>query len=426
MYGSNGTSGMSLEKPVTWIHTAFGYALYAVICSLPFNSALNSLSILLLTICWLAEGDFMGKLQRLKERPVIFLFLGFYACFLVGMLYTDHVDVGRFNLEKKMSFIALPLVLGTSQAFTKSMRDRALLCFASSSVLAAVICFGRAIYTYFFFQDASYFVHDKLASTIALQAPYFGMFLALTIIILVNYWVDTRDRLRLAMTVGLSMVVLFAAGFIVLLSARTATVFLLAYGLAAPFMLGNMRHRRLVMGLGIVAIALMSLLIANSSYLQERFIKPLISDISVTSGGEETGLSIRMVKWNCSLKGFMEAPLLGVGTGDAEGYLVSCYEKENFWGMYPQYRFNAHNQYLETALTLGLMGLVTFLGSIFFPAMIALKKRDYLCLSFLALFAFCCITESVLERQWGVVFFTLFVSLLTFSSNSMERSINHE
>ena len=165
-------------------------------------------------------------------------------------------------------------------------------------------------------------------------------------------------------------------------------------------------------------IGLIGVMIMRSEYLYERFIRPTLADSSVISGGGETGLSIRLVKWKCSLEGIMEYPLLGVGTGDAEDYLVKCYEQKNFWGMYQQYRFNSHNQYLETGLTLGLIGFALLLCTILFPFSIALKQKDNLLMTFLFLFSFCCLTESVLERQWGIVFYTLFASLLSFSSKA--------
>jgi len=363
----------------------------------------------------------MTKVRLLRERPIILLFIGFYGCFLIGMLYTEHLDVGRFNLEKKMSLLALPLIIGTSQSYNGDIKSNALKVFAFSLILASAACLMGALYQYFLLNDTTVFFHDKLTSTLELQAPYFGMFLVMTIIILVNHWIDARNQISSSKSVMLGIALLFLVGFVVLLSARTATAFLLLYGATSVFMLGTKRQRWFATGLGVIGIALMLTMIANSGYLQDRFIKPLMADISVTSGGQETGLSIRLVKWACSFEGVVEAPLLGVGTGDAEAFLVQCYEKENFWGKYPQYRFNSHNQYLETALTLGMVGLLVFLGTIVIPAIGALKRRDKLFLSFLALFAFCCLTESVLERQWGVIFFSLFVSLFSFSSDQAEE-----
>ncbi|MBK7649496.1 MAG: O-antigen ligase family protein [Flammeovirgaceae bacterium] len=156
--------------------------------------------------------------------------------------------------------------------------------------------------------------------------------------------------------------------------------------------------------------------ITQSNYLNDRIATLFTSDISAIDGGKETGLSIRIVKWKCSLVGIMEAPFFGTGTGDAVDYLVSCYEKENFWGQYPQYRFNSHNQYLETTLTLGITGLISLMGCLVLPFRLAIKRRDYQLLSCIALFSFCCLTESLLERQWGIVFLT-FCFHLSFDEN---------
>ena len=44
----------------------------------------------------------------------------------------------------------------------------------------------------------------------------------------------------------------------------------------------------------------------------------------------------------------------------------------------------------------------------------SLKILTFVLLSFIALFCFCCLTESYLERQQGIIFFTFFVSLFSF------------
>ncbi len=410
-----GTEMDGLAGSGKWVNKVFGIALYLVVFTIPFGGALNSASIILLAVCWIAEGEFASKIRSLRERPIILLYIAFYGAYLIGMLYTENRSVGQFNLEKKMTLLALPIILGTSTSFNWQMRNAALWCFVVSCCLAALINMGGAIYQFVRFDDTSYFFHEKLTSIVQLQTPYFGMFMALTIVILTNYWLNERDRLSKWMKIIWSVSVLLIICYIVLLSARTAIIFITLYGVVVAFTASKKGARWAGLGICILAVGIVALMVAQSEYLQERFVKPLVSDITAIDGGRETGLSIRIVKWKCSLVGFKDHPILGVGTGDATDTQGGCYEKEGFWGMYPQYRYNSHNQYLEVALTLGLMGLLLFLASVLFSLLSALQRKDYLFLSFLALFSFCCLTESILERQWGIVFFTFFVSLFTFS-----------
>lgn len=390
----------------------FGLCLVAI--SLPFSPRLNSISIVLLTLFWIAEGSFREKLNRLNQDKLILLFVIFYVWFAIGMFYTENSSVGEFNLEKKLSLLILPLVIGTSHVYDRSMRDKVLIWFAGSVMLGVLISLGAACVYFWRSGDPGYLVHDRLATILDFQPPYFGMFVAFAVIIIAYYWHRTTDELARWKSVILLLACVLGFCFVILLSARTATLFLLFFGSTLLHTYSRKQHIWAFVA-GAILVGLMGVLIASSSYLQDRYLKPVLSDIAITEGGKETGLSIRLIKWKCSVEGIMEHPFLGVGTGDGEEYLVRCYQRVNFWGMYDQYRYNSHNQYLETALTLGLPGLLLLLGSIVIPITRAHRQGDRLFLSFVSLFAFCCLTESVLERQWGIVFYTFFVSLFSFA-----------
>lgn len=403
-------------KHVGWVQKGFFFALCMVGITLPLYAPLNSVSIILLGVFWIGEGAFREKIAKLLHNPVILIYSAFYLWFVLGMLYTQNEHTGQFNLEKKLSLLILPVLIGTSSSYHWDMRAPVLWSFVSGTILASLISIGGAVYNYIASGEGAYFLHDKLASTIGLQPPYFGMFLSFTIVIVMSHWRSVKDKWTPMQTSILFIGLLLLVCFIVLLSARTALIFLLLYGVASWLKVNSTKQRMWGVIIGVVVIVFLSVMISRSPYLYERFVRPVLADITITSGGGETGLSIRLVKWRCSLEGIREYPLLGVGTGDAEDYLVKCYERENFWGMYEQYRFNSHNQYLETGLTLGLIGFFLLTGTIAIPALAAQREKDELLMTFLALFAFSCLTESVLERQWGIVFYTFFVSLLSFSA----------
>jgi O-antigen ligase len=72
---------------------------------------------------------------------------------------------------------------------------------------------------------------------------------------------------------------------------------------------------------------------------------------------------------------------------------------------------NAHNQYLQTWMENGLPGLMLFLFCLLFPFLE--KKLTSTHIVFLLIFSLMCLTESIGERQKGIVFFTLFQTLFT-------------
>jgi len=73
---------------------------------------------------------------------------------------------------------------------------------------------------------------------------------------------------------------------------------------------------------------------------------------------------------------------------------------------------NAHNQYLQTMITLGIIGLIVLLLNLILPALYSMEQKHYLYLVFLILIGFNLLFESMLETQAGVVFYAFFNAYL--------------
>jgi O-antigen ligase len=399
--------------------TFFRLALCLAAATIPFNSMpfvrlSNSYSIVLLAVAWLFEGTFKSKWTLLKERKLIYAFFAFYLVFCFGLLFTSNMKAGYFQLEKKSYLVVLPLIIGTSVTFNKTLRNLVLKSFVISCLVATAVSLINALVRYYQSGNAEVFYYLELSSFTMFHPPYFGMFLTFSILIITEYLMRNRT-ISSSKKITLIALAFYFFCFIILLSARMVTI----YGFIVLFTAGVYffyNRRKLLLGMVIlsVMITISIAIIFQSPSLKDRLIKPLTSDIHAIDGGKETGLSIRLIEWKCSLEGFLEAPLTGVGTGDGIDYQVKCYEKEKFWGMYPQYQYNSHNEYLQLALTLGLPGLICFGLCMMVPLAFAFRTRNYLLMAFVTMFAFCSLTESTLERQFGVVFFAFFIPFFYF------------
>ena len=70
-------------------------------------------------------------------------------------------------------------------------------------------------------------------------------------------------------------------------------------------------------------------------------------------------VSFRLLEWRASLSTVAKSPILGTGTGDGQAALHDYYSTYNTstTGL----TYNAHNQYLQTTIELGLVGLLLLL-----------------------------------------------------------------
>ena len=161
--------------------------------------------------------------------------------------------------------------------------------------------------------------------------------------------------------------------------------------------------------------------IANYNYIENPGLKTRIMKIMVAydnyaDGRDANGSSVfqRIEFIKASLNIIKENILFGVGTGDIANAFANYYEETNS-KLLPENRFRSHNQYLAITVAFGIIGLLWFLFSMFYPIFADKKNRNYLYLIFIFIMALSMLTEDTLETQIGVTLFAFFNSFLVFA-----------
>lgn len=117
--------------------------------------------------------------------------------------------------------------------------------------------------------------------------------------------------------------------------------------------------------------------------------------------------TVRLVVWTISANMIVQHPF-GVGLGDENDLLMREYYKHGYSG-YAERRLNPHQQFLQTGISIGWLGIITLLVLFTYLIISSFKTEN------LALFigAICisvsCLFESMLERQVGVIFLSILV-----------------
>ena len=130
------------------------------------------------------------------------------------------------------------------------------------------------------------------------------------------------------------------------------------------------------------------------------------------------GLNLRIIqaRFGIEILNDNEAWLFGVGIDKAQELLNDKYVN---YGLHTGYNddfdkgyldYNFHNQYIETAVRSGLLGLFSLLAMVFLLIIIIIKRQTFVFGWELILLLLFFITESVLERQIGIVYFCLIYS----------------
>ncbi|KXK45797.1 MAG: O-antigen polymerase [Bacteroidetes bacterium OLB10] len=127
---------------------------------------------------------------------------------------------------------------------------------------------------------------------------------------------------------------------------------------------------------------------------------------------EYNSTTLRIPLWINAYQVIENNPFTGVGTGDSRAELDSVFLKNKFQYAY-QNHFDPHNQYLQTGVILGLAGLTLLLTMFLVPLYYSIRYRHYQFICLLIIFMFNMLTESIFERQAGIMFFSFFYSLFS-------------
>jgi O-antigen ligase len=245
--------------------------------------------------------------------------------------------------------------------------------------------------------------HNFLAGHINEKASY------LTLVIILNIlfaWFNTKPRF-------LSVIwVIIQVFTILLLSSRALIIYLFI----VMFLLGTVwAYNRLkltgVLGVifisaGLIAITGEVLPVSKQRFKRtfQEFIGPDHNQVRVG------GINTRLGNYKSSIMLINDNPIWGVGIGDVREELVEAHKKFGFEeGV--KFRYDAHNQFLQSYAATGVLGFITLLFLCLVPLIKMIKEENIfnslVIISFLNIF----MLESYLETHKGIVLFCLFMSI---------------
>lgn len=92
-----------------------------------------------LMVNWLAEGQFVTKMQRLKERKSVLLIISVFFVYLIGLCWTNDLKSGLHDVKIQLPLLVLPLVIGTSASLNYRQIKSVIYFFSAAVVVASFI-----------------------------------------------------------------------------------------------------------------------------------------------------------------------------------------------------------------------------------------------------------------------------------------------
>ena len=376
---------------------------------------LTPIFIALMLLNWLTEGDFKNKFHAIIKNEFALLFISFYVMHLIGLIYTQNMSSGLFDIQVKFSLLVFPLIFA-SRPFDKGKIKIIFFAFIAGGLVSSFILLTRAIYTYeaygennFFYQAfSSYLIHPSYLSM------YFNFIIAWLLINILN---GSFYRSKFSNRIAILIIIFFSI-IIVLLSSKLGliTLFLQCIGFLVYFIISRKKY-----SIGIIGIVL----IVIASYSVIHFVPAIGGRINAalgalnSSNGSETdseSTAVRLLIWKAANQVISENFLLGTGTGDSKDCLMKEYKKRGMAGAV-EHTLNAHNEYYQVFVSIGVIGFIILISNLLFPLGYAVKTSNSIYILFILILMLNFLPESMLETQAGVMFYAFFNSLLCFSDN---------
>lgn len=411
MFLKNVLASDRLEKIRIFLLALFAFCL-------PLNQKWSTLILLAL----------VAVLLLMKKEKAIFWNLTFllppllYVVIILSLFYSEQFEF-RY-LEQRASLIAFPIIFSTSRLLQKE-RIKVFNYFVWGCTLAIVMCYLNAFYNsisiingdivfkpvvndefsfmYSVVRDGNYFFSSLFS--LFHQTTYFALYLNVAIAIILAFTLWKKSKIYYFFLFLFPMVIFQLSSKISLI---ICVIVFMAYGLSKP-------QKYLHKVIFIVVFCAVGTLFTLKNPRVKIMAETLIERGITIEPSERYGYSLRLMSWDAALTVYSKNPIIGVGVGDTQTELNQVYADKGYVQPLKE-ELNAHNQFLQTMLVGGSIGLLVLLGILWsiFQKVRSSHFNSYKFFNtlFLIMITLSFMLESVLNRYSGISLFFFFYYLI--------------
>lgn len=346
------------------------------------------------------------------KNPSIW-FIIYYLLLIFGLFWTENVPFGLTKLENKLTFLLFPFIV---LFLNHHLQVKQLISiFHWSLIIALSISYFLAINDFLNDQFNNLIIHFSGSKfTPFMHRSYFACYLLIGVIFLL-------DQIRHSFEFSkLFFIFLFSVAIIQTGSKAGALALFLVftiYGLL--FMLNRNRLFGWILFAGLSLI--FTLIFITNNPLKTRFDTTwsALENIKTENNPSTESNTARIIMWKTSLDVWIENFIFGTGTGDYNDDLNLKNKQKGNLGVAEE-ELNSHNQFLNTSVQLGIIGLLV-LCMIFISSFIASGNSIWkimILITFIVNF----LVESFLETQSGIVLFCVILILFLTNQTKFKTS----
>ena len=369
--------------------------------------------IIIIGLIWIFSFSYKKKLRCFIKKPIPIAFVLLYLLHLLSIFYTENSPEGWNDLRLKISFLLLPFFMTTVQFIYNEQRMFILNFFAVLMMLMALTDLTHAFLEYLVSGNQETFYYINLPYTLTNKVHYVAWYYSFAIFITIYHLISSQSN-RTFWFLGL-LILLFS---LILLSSRAfilAFIFVFILSFLKWFKTDKLSRLMWAKVSSIAALFLLSLVFIPSINMR---LNDTVVELQKMFGYDiPKQTNPRVFIWRYGADLIVKNPIFGFGVGDAKEELNVALESCDamFWNgeqnvPIQNKNYNFHNQFMQTWAEVGIFGFLILLFIMIHPFL--LKNSHPLFLIFIGLTFIGCLTESMFERQAGVVLFAFMYPLL--------------
>ncbi len=389
-----------------------------LLITIPLKPIFGSIAVILFVVASFS-GIYELKFQ-LNKALLLPIFL--YCIMALSLLWTSGFELTIRGLQKEASMLVVPLVFLFLPKLEKKTIYKVFQWFGFSMVVFALYSFARAFYRFFETGNQNVFLFNDLVS-IKLNAIYIAAFASFCLF----YFIALKNK----KTIDFVAIYILSV-FVFLLYSKTIffidALLLVWYYLQKGTAQKSVKWVTLIMGVTFLFLSVIYVPQVRARFKQEYQTAFVDNTIYSETGIKDKnnnyitikkawtnsefhpqsyfpGTAFRVFQIRIFLETFQEQKLWFTGLGqDASEQCIK--DKHKQYQLFNEYRyFNFHNQYIQIFAELGVFGFVIFVIMMFLNLKNALSNNNFLHFVFAFTMIVLFLTESVLCRQRGILFF---------------------
>lgn len=392
------------------------WGLIALLATLPFSLFINALCIGLLVLNRILDNAEGNSFAASVMQPFVLLTSCYFLFLLVRCGFSEN-PVAAFKItERKASFLLLPLALLTQKAPDKGTLETAARVFAWAVFAAAAYCLLIAGIDLYHLGDSQRFFYHALGAPLRLHAVYFSLLILMALLLLQHFLPKRKENIFLG---------IFLSGTLLLLGSK---LFILLGLLYACWLIVWKNRPAFGMPLRLL-LGLLPVVLVAAVYILPNPIGKRFRDLSFQRFewiradhiGDDVyldGLTLRLLQARLALDIASENQnwLWGTGPDKAQTTLDARYRELAMYAGDGKddtgiIGYNFHNQFFETLVQAGIIPVLLLVSLFIWLLKEAWKRKSEGFFFSTLAFAVFCLSESVFERQLGVVAFVTFSSI---------------